>query len=554
MAKTKTNTIAKKNANPAGSPAAGAPAQKKSSKACLTCGIIALILLVVLVIGIIGLKIAGNFIPPAVWYGLFQKLGLEKLGPLSKINLEGSLTGNDPGSIVNPDGSVSQPISAKNGGSISVTTKSGLTATLHVPPGSLKKDTTITVSPNKKDPVEDIDPAPEDPGVTIDPPGTAFDPPATIVFSYNPPTSPVFTPYSGSGLPEESNEDDFPNLPDLSKPSPGTGADTLPPDPPNSAGSIPSIPGYTQAPPGSGSPDGTNDSSRQFPDNTTIVFVSWGGTVTSIPTSRSDDGSTVQGEVDESGSTTPQNPDTEGAEALVDAARAASGGACTGQYIDALARMVAVAGNEGNDTAVARYESEIRRCNDESLEHLRRLCNNNPIQLRRKDFQDRLALAQALTASAGTATEIERLMNECQARYHFYAGGYHPMSDGDINFFSSLDATVCGYLDDEWTGTQTYRLETTVQGTGQNFEATPQFRLPPSAGSFSGHGPASGGASVIGRGLNLPPFDLSFVGYFNGNATITNLDLRMGTFTGVPIELQEKPCIPPAPLPGGSGR
>ena len=519
--------------------------EKPKHRGCCIGVATALVLVAFLIVGIIGLKLLGFWFSPYFILDLWNKFkGTENSGQ----SRGGTLEGKDPWSITDSNATVSKSINAKNGGSVQVKTKNGLTATLLIPPGSLKKDTEITLAPNEEDPVEGLDPDPQDPGITIGPPGTNFNPPATVVFSYIP-TQITASLIPGSGQGNENEENS--NVPNLSQLLPGLGNLPLP----GQSGSGNTNPDQRTTTPPEGSTDenSTSSSPPRFPDNSVLVFVNGSGQAGGIPTSRTDDGSGIQGPIDEAGSTAPQNPDSEGAQDLADDARVAAGGACTGEYIEALARMVAVASAEGNNTAVSRYESEIRRCNDESLDHLRRLCESSPIQLRRKDFQNRLGLAQALPASSQTASEIERLMNECQAKYHFHGEAIDPRSSNGVISFSSLDATVCGYLDDQWNGNQLYRL-TAEGGSGSYvFEGTSQFNLPPNAGSFAGTTHGSNTLNVVGVGVATPQMDFGFTGYFDGNSRIQTLTLSPGsTMSGIPIELQEKPCIPLAPLPGGT--
>ena len=398
-----------------------------------------------------------------------------------------------------------------------MTTESGLTVTLVIPPNSLSGDTTITLTPNEDNPVDGITPPP-DPGVTIGPPGTNFGPPATV----------TFTPSSAAGTLVPTGN------------TPSVSAD-------------PSAPGGFSVSPGRQGGRGRNtpsDSSSPFSDNAVIVFADDNGQVEAIPTSRTDDGSGIEGPVDGSGSTIPDDPDPQGAQNLASNAGAASGGACTGEYIEALARTIATASAAGDTAAISRYESEIRRCNDESADHLKYLCDHNPIQLRRKDFENRLALARALPASSGTASEVERLMNECQNKYRFRGEGTIPEAAAyGIMLLSSLDAEVCGFLDDEWMGTQTYEMSP-EPNTAHTFEGKTKFRLPPNGGQFSGTSHGENSYVVTGRGVAIPDLDFGFTGNFDGNATIANLDIYPEVIIpSVPITLEDKSCVPLAPLP-----
>lgn len=480
---------------------------------------------------LIALKLFSFWIPPNFFFPLFKVFDFSRDAKNSgqfDTSFGGTLKGRDPNAITNSDLGVSKTIKAKDGGSLKVKTKSGLYATLMIPPGSLKEDTTITMSPNEEDPLEGVDPDPQDPGVVVGPIGTNFTPPAVLVFSYipGPPgTENDADPASGAQTPDEQDWN-F-NVPGISKPSPVN-------EPENEQ-------------------SGSRRSSEKFPKTTVIVYVDDHQRGGGVPTRPTVDGAGVWGSIGGSGAAAPQEPNTEGAQELVRDAEQAASGSCSGAYLEALARMVAVASAEGNETAVSRYESEMRRCNDQSLDYLEGLCNSDPIRLRRADFENRLELAKALAASGQTASEIERLMNECQARYHFYGEGIHPQSSNGITMFSSLDASVCGYIDDKWNGIQIYRLDTDVQGTSYVFEGTNEFSLPPNGGPFSATTQGSNTLNVVGVGVATPQFDFGFTGYFDGNLTIQTLNLSPGTIiNGTPIELIEKPCVPLAPLPGGS--
>jgi hypothetical protein len=498
----------------AGSPAPGQPAenqpQAKKGKTCLTCGIIAVVAVVVLVIGLIGFQMLSFWFSPYGLFGIFSKFaGIEKISQTALPGSGNTFSGKKQ-PVANMAKAVKKMITAKDGGMVEVTSENGMTTTLIIPPESLEENTEIIIAPNESDPDdENGSDEPEDPGVTVGPPGTTFDPPATISFSF---------------IPSQT----------AANVVPGTGQS-----------------GNSQNRNGSSERDESRDSNRRFPNSAVIVFTN-NGSASPVPTNREDNGATISGSIGGSGAAEPENPTEDEAEDMVDSAAATGGGACTGEYIEALARMVAVASANGNSAATARYESEIRRCNDESLDHLRRLCENNPIQLRRKDFQNRLALAQALPASSGTASEIERLMNECQARYHFHGEGIHPSSGSGVILFASLDASVCGYLDDQWTGSQYFREGTEYQNTAYVFEGTSQFSLPKNAGAFSGTTRGSNNLTVSGIGVGTPQLDFGFDGYFDGSSTIQTLNLYPPgtTISGTPIELQEKPCVPLAPLPG----
>lgn len=540
-----------KESNGAKTPAeaSGAPAEKPKGKGCLTCGIIAAVVAVLIIIGIIGISILSFWFPPTALFGfLSQFKAMKSIMDSSGSSQKGTLKGKNLTSLIDPSKTVTKRISAKNGGRITVQTANGLYFTVNIGPGSLEEDTDIFLTPIDESPIENY-PDPFDPGVVIGPPGTNLGNGSTVTVSEDPPAPEPGNPGADPGTPPDAppgTSGDIPSFEDLSGLLGGNTMTTTPPGTsPGQGGGTTGNTGASRSSRGAGgSPSRAEGSSSRIPNTSVIIFTGYGGGVSTVPIEYSDDDDSITGPIDETGGTSADDPDEEESEDLADNAAANSGGACSPEFMQTMANA-SQAGGAGSSAA----QAAIRDCLN--TEWLNNLCVNDPVKLRRTHFEQRLAIARRFDAEA--ASVIESLMNQCQARYHFYGGEYHPMSNGDVNMFTSLDATVCGYLDDEWTGTQVYRLETNAYGTGQNVQATPRFRLPPNAGPFSGHSSASGGTTVVGRGVNMPPFELSFTGYFDGNATIANLELYPGTFTGIPIDLREKPCVPLAPLPGSSG-
>ena len=292
---------------------------------------------------------------------------------------------------------------------------------------------------------------------------------------------------------------------------------------------------------GNGSPSGSGAGSPRFTGTSVIIFVSYGGGVSAVPTTPSDDGDSISGPVDQTGGTSTDDPDNNKAGNLADNAAANSGGTCSPEFLQTMANA-AQAGGAGSQAA----QQALRDCLN--TEWLNNLCVNDPVKLRRMYFQQRLILARRFDTQA--ASEIESLMNQCQAKYHFHAEGVSPeASSGDVTVFSSLDSNVCGYVDDEWTGAQIYQLSA-GPGSGHSFQGTANFKLPPGGGQFVGVSHGQNSFSVGGQSVAIPNFDFGFWGYFDGGKTINNLDLYPDVvISSTPIELQEKPCVPLAPLP-----
>jgi len=477
------------------SPTAGQPvstqAPAKKGKGCLTCGIVAAVVVVLLVIGIIGISILRFWLPPTFLFGIFSQIkGMENISQMTDPESGNIFSGkNQP--IPNMSKAVKKMITAKDGGTVEVMTENGLTTIIFIPPGSLSEDTEVVVAPNENVGTE------EDPGVTVGPPGTTFNPPAIITFSFVPSqiTGSV-VPGAGSGSNNSQNQDE--------------------------------------------EQDSERDSGRRFPDNAVIVTTS-GGNSTPVPTDHSNDGTSISGPISGSGSAESEEPTPDEAQSMADSAAAASGGTCSPEFLQAMAGA-AQAGGQGSQAAQAAIHDCL------NTEWLNNLCVNDPVKLRRIHFQQRLAIARRFDARA--AEEIESLMNRCQARYHFSGEGINPQSTGDVTIFSSMDATVCGYVDDEWNFSEVYELRAGYR-TSHTINGTGTFSLPAGGGSFYGSARGENQMTVVGQGVAIPNFECGFTANFDGAKTIQNLYLVPAgvNVSSAPIELQEKPCIPATPLP-----
>jgi hypothetical protein len=533
--------------------------EKKKGCACLPLVIIGMIFI-----------LFGIFILVWMWPFIFSFLLDLRSGNLSLPKMsqgqKGTLHGNNLNGLIDPSQTVTKRISAVNGGQITAQTASGLYFTLNIGPGSLGKDTNISLTPIVESPIEDYDT--DDPGVIIGPDDTSLGDDSTVTVSEDPPTDP-----GDSGTDPGTSGGGTTTPPGTPPGTSGGGDTTTPPGtPPGTSGDIPDLGNLadllggnslTTAPSGnppgqgngttgntganrddrntgSGSPSGTSTGSGRFSDKTVIIFVGYGGAVTPIPTDPSEDGSSATGPIDETGGTAVDDPDEGESEDLADNAATASGGDCTPEFMQAMAGA-SQAGGSGSSAA----QAALRNCLN--TEWLNNLCVNDPVKLRRRYFEQRIALARRFDERAGA--EIESLMNQCQARYHFHGEGINPQSSGGVTIFSSLDASVCGYVDDKWTGSEVYTLNA-GPGTYHTIEGTAEFNLPAGGGPFSGTARGSNDMAVIGRGVAIPNFESGFTGTYDGYKTIVNLTLYPAVVVTSPmIELQEKPCAPIAPLP-----
>ncbi|MCX6762693.1 MAG: hypothetical protein NT093_02840 [Candidatus Moranbacteria bacterium] len=472
-------------------------------------------------------------------------------------NSKGTLHGKNLSSLVDPSKTVTKRISAKNGGQITVRTASGLYFTLKIAPGSLEKDTDITLTPISESPIEGY-PNLDDPGVVIGPPETNLGDDSTVTVSEDPPVEPAdpggsaADPGTGTGPggdPAQPNTPsgttgDIPNFGNLAGLLGNNTITTTPSGNPSGQGGSAAA-GNTgtnrdDRNTGSGNPSGSGGGPGRFSDKTVIIFTGYGGGVSGAPTSHSDDGDSATAPVDETGATSSDDPDEGESEDLADNAAAASGGTCSPEFLQVMANA---ANAEGAGSQAA--QAAIRDCLN--TEWLNNLCVNDPVKLRRTYFEQRIALARRIDERAGA--EIESLMNQCQAKYHFYGGGVAPGFGGEVTLFSSLDANVCGYVDDKWTGTQVYKLQG-EHNTGYDFSGTTEFSLPAGGGEFSGTSQGENSMAILGRGVAVPDIDLGFTGNFDGVKTITTMTLFPATvISSTLIELQGKDCVPLAPLP-----
>jgi hypothetical protein len=529
----------------------GSQPQAKKNKGCLTCGIIAIIVVVLLIIGFIGLNVLSFWFPPTFLFGfLSQFKGLQNI--TSDSGQKGALHGKNLAGLIDPSKTVTKRIRAKDGGQITVQTASGSYFTLDIGPGSLSEDTDISLTPADESPIEDYDT--DDPGVIIGPDETSLGDDSTVTVSEDPPTDPgdsgADSGTSGDGgtttppgTPPPGTSGDIPDLGDLTDLLGGNTITTTPSG--NSPGQGSGTTGNTGANrddrnTDSGSPSGSGTNPGRFSDKTVIIFVGYGGIVTPVPTDPSEDGGSVTGPINETGGTAVDDPDEGESEDLADNAATASGGDCTPEFMQAMAGASRT-GGAGSQAA----QAALRNCLN--TEWLNNLCVNDPVKLRRKYFEQRIALARRFDERA--AGEIESLMNQCQARYHFHGEGINPQSAGGVTIFSSLDASVCGYVDDKWTGNEIYTLNA-GPGTYHTIEGTAEFNLPAGGGPFSGTSHGSNDMDVIGRGVAIPNFEAGFTGTYDGYKTLVNLTLYPAVVVTSPvIELQEKPCAPIAPLP-----
>jgi len=531
-------------------PDGGGQVEKSKGKGCLTCGIVAAVVVVLIIVGFIGISILSFWFPPTFFFGfLSQFKGLKSITDNSGSSQKGTLQGKNLAGLIDPSKTVTKRISAKNGGQITVQTASGAYFTLNIAPGSLEKDTDITLTPINESPIEGY-PNPSDPGVIIGPPGTNLGNGSTVTVSEDPPAPEPDNPGADPGTNSDGDtatppgaSGDIPSLGDLSGILGGNASMSVPPGTPSGQESGTTENAGTRRNDrgaGSGSSSESGEDSSRLPDTSVIIFTGYNGGVSTVPTEHSEEDDSITGPIDETGGTSADDPDEDESEDLADNAAANSGGTCSPEFMQAMANA-SQAGGAGSSAAQAAIQDCL------NTEWLNNLCVNDPAKLRRTHFEQRLAIARRFDAEA--ASVIESLMNQCQARYRFGGEGINPESNADVTIFSSFDATVCGYIDDEWTAHEIYRLSGPYV-TVHEIDGTGQFSLPSGGGSFVGTAHGENTMSIVGQAVGMPNFDAGFRGIFDGIKTIQNLYLMPAgvNISSAPIEVQERQCVPVAPL------
>lgn len=501
------------------------PDGKKSKKA--------LIIVIILVI-LLFAAVAGGGI-----YFFFTKLGMGK----SNFGFPGKTTREMPVGI--PEMSVTQRISAAEGGAIKANLPSGYVATLTVPKGALKKDTEITLTPfppigtSVPNPSVQNHPANQPSGNNL--PGN---PPNNPPGSNNPPGG------GGSNPPGSDSSDDGFGFPDLTGLS-GLGSDDdFPPiinpfgrgiggviiTPDDLIFDIPTIISFDPA--GAGSNAGAAGVATTEPTQGVIVHTDPNGSSTIIPGSGS--GGSTGGPIGGGGFVSGDPPTQDEAESIAEDTARASGGTCTPEFIDAIKAMADIPGYPAGSIMGRTLDDCL------NLAWLREKCQNNPIALRRLYFQERLRIAESLRAPADKVQEINRLMNECVARYEFSGSGSQNIGaimSGNTNMW------VCGYLDDEWQGSMHYQLvPPEVRSAMHSFTGTiSSMYLPPRGGAFGGTAVADAGGHSAGY-FDLSGIPLGIWGNFDGESSLNPLNIYAVNAGNVQINMTERPCVPLAPI------
>jgi hypothetical protein len=412
-----------------------------------------------------------------------------------KINLGTPRVTNVKFPDIVPGSTVSENISAKKGGQISATNAAGVKITIDIPPNSLKDDTTVTIDPaapngnggngnngngnddNNNPPGNPPDNPPDNGGnsqcanppcdTTTPPTPPTFPPfggfvigPATLVF--NPSATVTFSYSKGKRM--------IPGVEIVVSIDRNGGSHVLP--------TTPAVAGSFTVPIGGGG-----------------AF---------IPDDSSDDDGDGSGGDNGGGGGSGSGGGAGGVGDPANNAAISSGGKCTPEFLEAIKGKKNFAeGQPGH----AAYDAALRDCLD--VEKLKEQCANNPIVLRRRHFETRINIANSLDKEV--AKELKNLLASCVAKYEIANQGAY--SESGVLTSVNVNASLCGYVDDEWKGTYSYSMIVTGGGSGDCI-GTESFRLPFGGGYFTVGVRCENTATILGRTISVPGGGFVFTGTF----------------------------------------
>lgn len=502
---------------------------------------------------------------------------------------------------------VTKKISSATGGTISVKGKNGIYYTLNIPPGSLKQDTDISLTPLDEIPIEGFNSQP-DPGVLIGPAGVTFNPPGQVNIGNNPPLGNGGNPPGGmpggnppGGVPEGNPTVEVPGggLPGGNP----TGGNPPGGNPPNviTPGSISPAGGdlgVTRTPGNSGGDDSGGDGSTPGGMSVDVskftqiamqggnidmnsILKTFGGSsqppgaapgssigdtrsvITPTPVPSQFDPGTVIIVVRGGGNIhlPPAKKESDGSESVpvdesgtvspnspdhnnaVALANQAGAQGCTDDFMTAAAQLV-----KKGDNLSGINLGILERCKNERLNQLEDTCKTDRMLLRRKEFQNLITIMDAIhdKESVKKATD---LMNTCTSMMKFEVHQSELAPDNDATFYMDFTANVCGYIDDPWTG------DYKGGSQGDNWFAYTgkgEFSIPGQGGQWVGTFPMVF-TSEAGLSMTFPFSEAT--GTFDGRREIKmKSTIHSNIMLDTPIILENlSTCIPAAPLPAPPG-
>ncbi|MDO8585270.1 MAG: hypothetical protein Q7R85_04115 [bacterium] len=458
---------------------------------------------------------------------------------------------------------VSKLIIARLGGALTVTDAKGVVATLVVPAGAVKRDTTITMAPLQEVPIANFTDAFSN-GVVIEPAGLQFEKNVQLTFDYKPTASASrasVNPYLAQVLALTSEEEDRALYEKFKNQTPeenekymndlfGDAIQKL-----EKAGfpvnAVPAKAPAVSAPQPSSFSNGTKGSKNTLPKKLAVIHVDHNtGRVNVAETTHSVYGSKITATVrslssfptvDMGGPAGPglgQNDLQNGA--------ADAGGACTPSFINAMLRVASwqmATGAGGEATAMQAVED----CGRSAFEEMKQRCEADPQHVTRREMLGLIQLLQQLGVEPEAEQSME-LMQTCKRIYSVYANVDVPVPEGKSTY--GINAQLCGYLDEQWVGTEIadYTIYLTEGWTEQVYTGDIRFTLPHGGGQFQTV--TRGNVLVTGRvpRINVPETVMSVegdgqIGNYDGNKQVTIFYSMFG-HVDVPmtIEITKQQC------------
>lgn len=317
---------------------------------------------------------------------------------------------------------VTEKISAAQGGELSLLDPQGVLVKLVIPAGSLSQDTEITLSPLNEVPIENYT-SKFGNGVLIEPEGLKFSKNAVLTFD--------FKPAEASG-------------------------------------------GFT-----AGQPKPINSLSK----TAGVIHVdSLKGRVNNARASLSQYGSKLSVSLSSLSSFVPDDLSGDNGQAVAESelpADAADLGICSQQFLNAALKIIQYAQFTGDKGVAEGVTGVIEECGKRAVDEMEARCNENPMQVRRRDIVNVMQLVQQI-GPTDQAIRADKLMTDCRREYSISASQTAIIEQGTSIY--SIDAKLCGYIDEEWQGNEV--ADYTLLVTHQRYAGAIKFTLPWDAAEF----------------------------------------------------------------------
>lgn len=122
---------------------------------------------------------------------------------------------------------------------------------------------------------------------------------------------------------------------------------------------------------------------------------------------------------------------------------------CSGKPLKEILGALAKEQGIGNHVKAESLLQSIQNCVQNEVQSLEQECKDKPMRLRRKRFLRAIELAQGFGFETIYARAVE-LMKSCKREYSLNGEKTESVEKG-ISIYT-LNAKVCGYMDDEWEG------------------------------------------------------------------------------------------------------